>query len=109
MAETTVVLKLETDVVLVVKKLKAGIEDAGDDAVKVAAFVQANSTEILQLASLAGPQAASVAQVGLTLTNLAITAVKNTSSAASANGVSVSLDQNALAAVKALIADIEKI
>jgi hypothetical protein len=89
--------------------VKAAVEDAGDDAVKLAAWVQNNSAEITSLASLAGPEAASVASVGLNLTNLAISAVKGAGGAAAANGLSVSLDEGTLSAVKALIAAIEKV
>jgi hypothetical protein len=103
------IVKLETEVVNIAKKIKAGIEDAGEDAVKLADWVQKNSTEVTALASLAGPQAASVAATGLTLTNLAINAVKSASAAALPNGLTISLDQATIAAVKALIAAIEKI
>jgi hypothetical protein len=106
---TTEIAKLETDVVLIAGKVKAAVEDAGNDAVKLAAWLQNNSAEITSLATLAGPQATSVAAVGLTLTNLAVTAVKSAGSAAGANAVNVTLDSEALAAVKALIAAIEKV
>ncbi len=101
--------KLETDIVNVAKKIKAGIEDAGDDAVKMAAWLQNNSTEVTALAGLAGPQAASVATVGLNLVNLAVNAVKTAGTAASTNGLSVTLDQDVVNDVKSLIAAIEKI
>jgi hypothetical protein len=101
--------KLETGVVDIAKKIKAGVEDAGNDAVKLAAWLQNNSAEVTALAGLAGPQAASVTNVGLNLTNLAINAVKSAGSAAAGNGLSVSLDQATVDGVKALIAAIEKI
>ncbi len=106
---TTELAKLETGVVDIAKKVKAAVEDAGDDAVKLAAWIQSNSAEITSLASLAGPQAASVAAVGLSLTNLAIGAVKNAGAAATGEGLSVSLDSATLSSVKALIAAIEKV
>lgn len=101
--------KLETKIIDIAKDLRAGIEEAGDDAVKVAAWVQKNSAQIQLLASLGGPEAASVSATGLALTSLAVNAVKNAGSAASANGVSVTLDQATIAAVEKLIAAIEKI
>lgn len=103
------ITKLETDVVNVAKKIKEGIEDAGEDAVKLAVWVQNNSAEVTALASLAGPQAASVAATGLALTNLAINAVKSAGAAVQPNGLNVTLDQATIASVKALIAAIEKI
>lgn len=100
---------LDTDALDIAKKIKAGIEAAGDDAVKLASFVESNSTEITSLAALAGPGASGVTSLGLTLVNLAINAVKGADAAATANGVNVSLDATAVANVKAVIAAIEKI
>lgn len=101
--------KLETKALDIAKEVKAGFEEAGDDAVKLAAFVQANQSKISALAALAGPEASQVVAVGFALTNLAITAVKNSSSAAAANGVNVSLDSATVGSVKSLITAIEKI
>jgi hypothetical protein len=100
---------LETKVLDIAKDIKDGIEAAGGDAVKLAAFMQTNSSKIVALASLAGPEAAVVANAGSGLLNLAITAIKDAGEAASANGVSVSLDSATIAEVKAVIAAIEKI
>jgi hypothetical protein len=100
---------LETDAVDIAKKVKAGLEAAEGDAVKIAAFVEHNSSEFTALASLAGPGAAGATTAGLGLLNLAITAVKGAGDAASANGLSVSLDSAAVAEVKAVIAAIEKV
>lgn len=100
---------LETDAVKIAKELKAGIEVAGEDAVKLTAYLQANSGKVIQLAALAGPGSAAVAELGTTLVTLAINAVKQADSAALANGLNITLDQAAIAAVKALIAAIEKI
>jgi len=103
------VATLETDLLDVAKKVKLGLEAAEGDAVKVAAFLEQNSTEITALASLAGPGASKVSQVGLALLNTAITAVKGAGDAASQNGLSVSLDAAAVADVKSVIAAIEKV
>jgi hypothetical protein len=100
---------LETDALNFAKDVRAGIEDAGADAVKLATFLQNNSSKITALASLAGPEAAAVVAAGTALTNLAITAVKGASAAAKANGISVTLDQAAIAQVEAAIAAIEKV
>jgi len=100
---------LETKLVDVAKKIKAGLEAAEGDAVKVAAFLESNSAEMTALAALAGPGASAATTVGLGLLNTAITAVKGAGDAASANGLSVSLDSSAIAEIKAVIAAIEKV
>lgn len=100
---------LETDLLDAAGKVKAGIEAAGADAVKLASFIENNSAEITGLASLAGPGASSATAVGLSLLNTAITAVKGADSAAVANGLSVSLDAATVADIKAVIAAIEKV
>jgi hypothetical protein len=100
---------LETDLLNIAAKVKAGLEAAEGDAVKVASFLENNQTEITALAGLAGPSSAAATTVGLSLLNTAITAVKGAGDAASANGLSVSLDSAAIAEIKAVIAAIEKI
>lgn len=100
---------LETDLLNVAKKIKAGLESAEGDAVKLATFLENNEPEIASLAALAGPGAAAATAVGSNLLNLAINAVKGSGDAASANGLSVSLDSAAVAEIKAVIAAIEKI
>jgi hypothetical protein len=103
------VATLETDILNVAKKVKEGLEAAEGDAVKVAAFLENNSTEITSLASLAGPGAAKATQTGLGILNTVIAAVKGAGDAASANGLSVSFDSAEIAEVKAVIAAIEKL
>ena len=100
---------LETSLLNVAKKVKAGLAAAEGDAVKLASFLESNQTEIAALATLAGPGASAATSVGLGLLNTAITAVKGAGDAASANGLSVSLDSAAVAEIKAVIAAIEKI
>ena len=100
---------LESGVLDIVKKIKAGLEAAEGDAVKVASFVENNSTEITALASLGGAGTSTVTNVALWLLNTVITAVKGAGSAGSSNGLSVSLDAAAIADVKAVIAAIEKL
>jgi hypothetical protein len=100
---------LETNLINIAKKIKAGLETAEGDAVRLASFVEHNSSEITALASLAGPGASAATSVGLGLLNTAIAAVKGAGDAASANGLSVSLDSAAVAEIKAVIAAIEKI
>lgn len=101
--------KLESDLAAIAKKVKTGLQDAEGDAVKVATFLENNQAEITALASLAGPAAANATAVGSGILNLAINAVKNAGDAASANGLSVSLDAQTIASVKAVIAALEKI
>jgi hypothetical protein len=103
------VATLETDVLKIAKTIKAGLEAAEGDAVKVASFVENNSTEITALAALAGPGASTVTNVALGLLNTVITAVKGAGDAASTNGLSVSLDAAAIAEVKAVIKAIEAV
>ena len=100
---------LETDVVDIAKKIKEGLADAEGDAVKVAAFLENNSTEITALASLAGPAAAGATNVGLGLLNTVITAVKAAGAAGGANGLSVSFETSAIAAVNGVIEALEKV
>lgn len=100
---------LETDLLNIAKKVKAGLEAAEGDAVKVASFMENNSSEIAALAGLAGPAAAGATNVALGLLNIVIAAVKNAGEAAAANGLSVSLDSATITEVKAVIAAIEKI
>jgi hypothetical protein len=106
---TLVVAKLETKVIDIATKVRTGMEEAGTDAVKLAAWLGNNSAEITALAGLAGSGAAGVSALGLNLVKLAINVVKNAATAASSNGLSVPLDQETVTAVKALIAAIEKI
>jgi hypothetical protein len=108
-ANTSLLSKLETDIVSVGTKLKAGIEAAGTDAVKMAAWVQENSPEITALAALAGPGGSTVTSLGLSLFTAVSNAVKDAGDSASKDGLSVSLDAALIAQVKAIIAAIEKI
>jgi hypothetical protein len=103
------IASLESNVVAFAKKVKAGLELAGEDALKVAGFVSANQTEITSLASLAGGAAGNASAVGLSLLGQVVTAVKAAGDSASANGLSVSLDASVIADVKAVIQAIEKI
>jgi len=103
------VATLETDLLKVAEKVKAGLEAAAGDAVKVASFMENNSAEITSLAALAGPAAAGATSTALAVLNVVITAVKGAGQAAAANGLSVSFDAAAIAEVKAVIAAIEKL
>lgn len=101
--------KLETDIVDAAKAVKNGLEEAGEDALKVAAFLENNAAEISGLAALAGSGSTKVTETGLSLLSLVINAVKDAGEAASANGLSVSFDASVIADVKAVIAAIEKL
>jgi hypothetical protein len=100
---------LETGVLDIAKKIRDGIEAAGGDAVKLASFVENNSTEITALASLGGAGSAAVTGTSLGILNLVITAVKGASTAAKANGLSVSFDSAAIAEVEKVIDALEKL
>jgi len=106
---TLVVAKLETKVIDIATEVRTGMEEAGTDAVKLAAWLGNNSAKITALAGLAGSGTAGITALGLNLVKLAINVVKNAGTAASSNGLNVPLDQDAIASVKALIAAIEKI
>lgn len=106
---TTTVAKIESGIVDVAKKIKAGIEDAGEDAVKLASFVQNNATEIEGLAALAGKKGTTVSTVALNLFTQVAAAVKAAGTAAGSNGLAVSFDAAVIADVKAVIADLESL
>lgn len=98
---------IESGIVNVAKKIKAGLETAGEDALKLAGFLQANQAEITGLAALAGSKTSNVVATGQTVLGEVISAVKSAGDAASANGLSVSLNAEVIAAVKAVIKDLE--
>jgi hypothetical protein len=98
---------IESGIVGIAKKIKAGIELAGEDALKLAGFLQANQAEITGLAALAGSKTSSVVTTGQTVLGAVIGAVKTAGDAASANGLSITFDATVIAAVKAVIKDLE--
>jgi hypothetical protein len=102
-------MSIESGIVSVAKKIKAGIEEAGEDALKLAGFLQSNQAEITGLAALAGSKTSSVVTTGQTVLGAVITAVQAAGEGAGANGLSVSLDASVIAAVKAVISDLEKL
>jgi hypothetical protein len=101
------IASIESGIVSVAKKIKAGLETAGEDALKVAGFLQANQAEITGLAALAGSKTSNVVATGQTVLGAVITAVKGADDAASANGLSVALKASVIAEVKELIKDLE--
>ena len=101
------IASIESGIVAIAKKIKAGIEIAGEDALKIAGFLQANQAEITGLAALAGSKTSNVVATGQTVLGEVITAVKSAGDAASANGLSVSLNASVIAEVKAIIKDLE--
>lgn len=98
---------IESKIVDIAKKIKSGIEIAGEDALKLAGFLQANQAEIAGLAALAGSKTSNVVATGQTVLSEVITAVKGAGDAASTNGLSVTLNATVIASVKALIKDLE--
>jgi len=105
----TEIQKIESGIVDVAKKVKAGFEDAGEDALKLAGFLQNNATEIATLAALAGKKGSTVSTVAMNLLNQVVSAVKAGGAAAGANGLNVSFDAAVIADVKAVITDLESL
>lgn len=102
-------MSIESGIIAAAKKIKAGIEEAGEDALKLAGFLQSNQAEITGLAALAGSKTSSVVTTGQTVLGAVITAVQAAGEGASANGLSVSLDATVIASVKAVIKDLESL
>jgi hypothetical protein len=102
-------MSLKTNIVKYAEDLKKGIEDAGSDALKVASFLSAHASEISGLAALTGPTGSSVAAVATTVLGKVVQAIEDAGSSASSNGLSVSLDAQTIADVKAVVAAIEKL
>jgi hypothetical protein len=61
------IASIESGIVAIAKKIKAGIEIAGEDALKIAGFLQANQAEITGLAALAGSKTSNVVATGQTV------------------------------------------
>jgi len=87
--------------------IKNGIELAATDAEKALAFLTAHKAVITGLASLAGPAAAAITSNALSLYDTVASSVQAAGVAASANGVSVQLDQATLQAILADIAAVK--
>jgi hypothetical protein len=102
-------MSFESGLIAVIKKIKAGLEIAGEDALKVAGFLQQNQAEISGLAALAGSKTSSVVATSQKVLGEVITVVKGSSDAAAANGLSIPLNASVIAEVKALIAELEKL
>ena len=102
-------MSIESDLVAFGDKVKADIELAAGDAVKLASYLSTHSTEITGLASLAGPTGTAVATAASSVLSAAVTAVETLGDAATANGLNVNFDQATIAAVKAAIAAIKAI
>lgn len=101
--------KIEGGVLGFAKKVKAGIEDAGEDAVKLAAWLQTNQTEITGLAALAGTKSSSAVAAGQALLGAAVNVATTQGTAALANGLNIPADSAAIQAVEAFIADLKKL
>jgi hypothetical protein len=101
------IASIESGIIAAAKKIKAGFEAAGEDALKLAGFLQTNQAEIMGLATLAGSKTSNVVATGQTVLGAVITAVKSAGDAANTNGLSVTLDATVIAAVKAVIKDLE--
>jgi hypothetical protein len=91
---------------------------AAQDVVKTAKFVetsvlpvlkqaQANQSTIESITSLVSPQAANIERAGFAVLGVIINAIDAAGSAASANGLNVSLDAQLVADVKAIAAAVK--
>jgi hypothetical protein len=102
-------MSFEGNLINFAKKVKAGIEDAGEDALKLANWLAANQTEISGLASLAGANGTKVANTATNVLSAVSTAVQAAGDAATTNGLTVTLDAAVIADVKDVIGIIEKV
>jgi thiamine pyrophosphokinase len=87
--------------------IKKDIELAATDAEKALAFVNAHKSTIIGLASLGGPLAGTITTNALNLYDTVADSVQAAGVAASANGVSVTLDQATLQSILADIAAVK--
>lgn len=102
-------MNLETNLVDFAKKIKDGIVDAGEDALKVAVFLATNQAEINGLASLTGSTGSKITSTASNLLSQVAAAVEAAGSAAGASGLNVALDAVVIADVRSIIADLKKI
>ena len=102
-------MSLESNLVSFATKVKDGVEAAGADALKLAAYLSQHQTEIAGLAALAGPTGSAVATVASSLFTVIANAVETAGDAASANGLNVNLDAALIADVKAAIAAVKSL
>jgi hypothetical protein len=102
-------VSIESSLVAFGEKVKADIELAGGDALKLASFLSSHQTEITGLASLAGAKGTAVAAAASAVFSAAANAVESAGSAAAANGLSVTLDQATITAVQAAVAAVKSI
>jgi hypothetical protein len=94
---------IAADFVADAKKFKADLLTVAADAPKVIGKIEADAPEIEAVTNLVYPGAAAVEQAGLVVLETIATAVEAAGSAATANGLTVSLDQATLSAVQGVL------
>lgn len=100
-------MSIFTQFVKIGDEVKNGIELAATDTAKAAEWLVKNKAVLVGLASLAGPAASTITQNALSLYDTVAASVESAGVAASANGVSVTLDQATLQAILADIAAVK--
>ena len=85
------------------KAFKSDVLKAAEKAPAIAAEVQKDAPEIEALVALASPGAAAIEQAALAAFEVITTAVEAAGPAATANGLSVSLDKTLIADVQAVL------
>lgn len=99
--------KFEAFIEKVGSDIKGDVELAATDAEKALAFVTTNKALLTGLAGLAGTKAQSITSNALGLYGTIAASVQAAGEAASANGLSVTLDAATIANVKADMAAVE--
>jgi hypothetical protein len=102
-------MSIESSLVAFGDKVKADIELAAGDAVKLAAYLSQHQTELTGLASLAGPTGTAIAAASTSVFTAVANAIETLGEAATANGLNVNFDSATIAAVKAAITAVKAI
>jgi hypothetical protein len=102
-------MSIESNLVAFGEKVKADIELAAGDVLKLATYLGSHQTELLGLASLAGPTGTTIATASSAVFSAVANAVETLGEAATASGLNVNFDQATIAAVKAAVDAIKKV
>ena len=103
MGITSVFTTVAHDIVSGAKAFKAGLLNVVGEAPVVMNAITANAPEVEALTALVFPGAVQIETAGLNLLTQVANAIKDAGDAATANGLSVTFDQNLIGDVKALI------
>jgi len=90
-------------IVAAAKDFKLAVLKAANEAPAIVADVAKDAPEVEALVELAFPGAAAIEEAALNAFEVIATAVESAGPAAAANGLSVSLDKTAIAAVQAVL------